>query len=51
MAQNVKQVISNRYIDKGNLTRLLQQIFGRNYTIEVCLDPDAGMCEYMAEED
>jgi hypothetical protein len=50
MTHNVKQVISNRYIDKGNLTRLLQQLFGRDFTVEVCLDPDARTCEYMAEK-
>ena len=30
----VPQTLEARYIDKGDLTRLLQQLFGQNFTLE-----------------
>jgi len=29
------QTIENRYINKGDLTQLLRQLFGRNFIVEV----------------
>ena len=36
MAHTVKQVVTKRYINIGPLTQLLRQLFGSDFTVEVC---------------